>query len=201
MKNNDTFSKQLFKEYYKAYCEVSFISETNVIDKNIFNSFDNVLMGKYFGYEHLELLNNQKLNYYLKSSKEVLNKAIEQDFDSIYLKVTYQSFKSKKIWYQLNKIKANNKVIILSEIEITSKTEFDRFLQVIHHLHEINFNIYFDSSVYCNIMMSNLINLYEGIYVENYEMSLGYDEEDNIIKRKPSSTMLTLYFQNAYYGK
>ena len=31
-------------------------------------------------------------------------------------------------------------------------------------------------------MLSDLINLYEGIYVEDYEMSLGFESEENLFQ-------------------
>ena len=31
-------------------------------------------------------------------------------------------------------------------------------------------------------MLSDLVNLYEGIYVEDYEMSLGFDNNENLFQ-------------------
>ena len=182
LKENDQYTKELFKEYSKKQFEAQFLSNHNIIDKRVFNSYDNTLLGEYLGYNHMNLKNNQNKNYFLNSTKEILDKSQIVETDSIYLRITYDIFNSKKIWYQLNKIAAKDKTIILSEIEVSSKQELDRLIQVIHHLHEINFNIYFDSSVFSKLMLSDLINLYEGIFVEEYEMSLGYSNEENLFQ-------------------
>ena len=182
LRENEQYSKESFKEYAKKQFEAAFLSDYNIVEKHIFNSYDSTLLGKYLGYNHLDLNVNQKKNYFLNSSKEIIDKVISEENDSIFIRLTYKAFNTKKIWYQLNKIKAKDKVIILSEIEVTSKQELDRLIQVIHHLHDIDFQIYFDSSVFSKLMLSDLINLYEGIFVEEYEMSLGYSSDDNLFQ-------------------
>lgn len=104
----------------------------------------------------------------------------------------YNLFSSRKIWSQLKKIqKVFSKNIILSEVQITNNTAFLNLIRIINRLHEENFQVYFDSSIFASIMLSDITHLFEGIYVEDYEMSLTSEKEDNLFK-----TVLTYYIKD-----
>ena len=76
----------------------------------------------------------------------------------------------------------SEKYIILSEIMINTQTQFKRFISNLDHLHQLNFKIFVDSSIFASIMMNDVISHFEGIYVEDYEMSIGDLDSDSLFK-------------------
>lgn len=186
--NNQAFDKKGFKEYLIDLKNAEYLAEKNLksfeIIKYIYNSYELERIGKYYGYVHESLSDKQKEFYFKHASNMIIDELINQEFDTdIYFRCNYNLFKSKKIWYLLKKINSvYEKNIILSEVKVSSKDELNKLVKNIHMLHELDFFIYFDSSVFSSLMLSDLVNLYEGIYVEDYEMSLGFDNNENLFQ-------------------
>lgn len=195
----ENFSKQGFIEYLHLRQEAILESEYNIgftaKPQLLFETLTKEVIGKYYGYEHLDLKKEQKDFFFLHASEKILMEVTQIDFEKdptpLIIRCNYKMFNSKKIWYALKRlVNCPHKTIILSEVAISSNDAFNRFIKVIHRLHQENFQIYFDSSVFANIMLADIIHLYEGIYLEEYEMSLGDEEQDNLFK-----TVITFYLK------
>ena len=186
--SNYGFDKNSFKQYLVDLKNAEYLAEKNLknfeLTKFVYNSYEKERIGYYYGYIHESLNDKQKEFYFQHASNSIINELINKEFDSdVYFRCNYGLFKSKKIWYLLKKIKTiYGKNIILSEVKVSSKDELNKLVKNIHMLHEAGFLIYFDSSVFSSLMLSDLINLYEGIYVEEYEMSLGFDTNENLFQ-------------------
>ena len=186
--SNYGFDKNSFKQYLVDLKNAEYLAEKNLknfeLTKFVYNSYEKERIGYYYGYIHESLNDKQKEFYFQHASNSIINELINKEFDSdVYFRCNYGLFKSKKIWYLLKKIKTiYGKNIILSEVKVSSKDELNKLVKNIHMLHEVGFLIYFDSSVFSSLMLSDLINLYEGIYVEEYEMSLGFDTNENLFQ-------------------
>ena len=189
--NGTSFDKKEFKDYLVNFKNTEYLAEKRLdsfkVKKFLYNSYEKELVGCYYGYVHENLHDKQKEYYFKHASNKIIDELINGSIDSdVYFRCNYNLFKSKQIWYLLKKVKVSldlfEKNIILSEVKVSSKDELNKLVKNIHMLHELGFYIYFDSSVFSSLMLNDLINLYEGIYVEDYEMSLGFDDNENLFQ-------------------
>ena len=188
LKENNTFDKTSFKQHLMKINESKYLSTLNIVDKlsskYIVNSLNDKIIGTYIGYVHQDLNDYQKKHFYNYASVQVME-IIKENYNKVstnlFFRCSYELLKTKRIWNILKKL-TNNNAIIISEVSINSKDELNKLINIISKLRDLSIEIYFDSSLFTSIMLSDLINLYDGIYVEDYEMALGFEEDENLFK-------------------
>lgn len=184
---SEKFEINDYKNYLHKILETNFLSEevigNETLLKEVIDSVSGNPIGKYLGYYHIELEPFQRENYYHHASEYICSRAVELTGEKLYFRISYQEFLNKKIWYNIRRIDGFcEKNIVLSEIVINTQTEFKKFISDLDHLHQLNFKIFVDSSIFASIMMNDVISHFEGIYVEDYEMSIGDLENDSLFK-------------------
>lgn len=189
------FNINNYKHYIRLLSEAKYFSEEIIgqesIYKNVIDSVTLDKVGVYLGYYHLELEKIQKETFYHHASEYICKRALEIKGDRLYFRIHYGEFSNKKIWYNLRRIKSFKEYnIILSEIEIDTEIGLKKFISDLDRLHALGFKIFVDSSVYSSIMMNDIVSHFEGIYVEDYEMSIGDADNDSLLK-----AVLTFYLK------
>lgn len=209
MTNTEKFEINGYKYYLRKIFETYYLSEKIVGDegfvKEVTDSVSKKVVGSYLGYYHIDLEQFQKEAYYHHASEYICNRAADLSGDELYFRISYQEFSSKKMWYSLRRIKGfKKKSIILSEITINTQAEFKKFISNLDRLHQLDFKIFVDSSIFASIMMNDIVSHFEGIYVEDYEMSIGDLEKDSLFKTVVSfylgeNKMILLHQLQNYY--
>lgn len=195
MTGNSKFNKDEYKEYLRRIASSKYLSEKVIGQeskiKKVIDSNTNQVIGDYLGYYHLDLDKFQKPSFYHHASTYVFKQAQSLVGERLFFRINYGEFSSKKVWFNLRKItNFREKYIILSEIEISNQTEFNKFISDLDRLHALDFKIFIDSSIFSSIMMNDVISHFEGIYVEDYEMTIGDLEGESLFK-----TVISFYLR------
>ncbi len=181
------FDKNEYKKYLHLILEAKYFSEEVIgqesFRKKVTDSVTSLEVGDYLGYYHLDLEKPQKASFYHHASEYIFRQAAVLTGDKLYFRIHYGEFTNKKVWFNLRRITGFKECfIILSEVEISSQNDFRKFILDLDRLHALGFKIFVDSSIYASIMMNDVISHFEGIYLEDYEMSIGDMEGDSLFK-------------------